>query len=542
MNKKIISILSVLVVVGGIALSSFAHGTVDTAVTYLNTKTPDAWISMALVASGRTADVSYINTNPAAGSSQVTEVAKYILALVAAGANPHTQITGTDLVAELKGFAAGGQIGDINTYNDDIWGVLALSAAGEVSSDSVIQGAKTFIISNQNTDGGWGWAVGQGSDSNDTASAVSALLQVGVPKTDAVIVNAVNYLKTAQNTDGGFTYDPVSQWGTASDANSDAWVISAIYKLGESPADAGWTKGGYTAVDHLNSLQNADGYFGYQSAADAANSFSPDTTAQAVIALSGKSYPVMPGSGNGGGSGSSNNQTGVHVYYKFENGSGPVCQGDTYAEDAMEVVADAAVDCGLTYHITQFSFGPMLDGFGSDTATSIDFWLYAVNFVSPDIGAVDYLLQEGDYVIWHFGPWPWDPASSGTSLELSATVGSSSNSNGSQTHNNSVSFSANIASGGNSLGFGNVSPGSSNQKTVTLHNSGQSGIHFESYVSGDDVFKNYLNINNNSWRNFSTNLDGGASEDEVVKLQIPSGYNNSGTKNGNLIFWGAPIQ
>lgn len=529
MNKKVVSILSILVVGGGLAFTNFAYGTVDTAVTYLHTKANDPWNTMAFVAAGETPSANYINTNPAAGSTQVLEVEKDILAIVAAGGNPRTHITGTDLVAELKSFYSGGQIGSVASLNDDIFGILALGAVGEENSTEA-QGAKTFILSHQLSDGGWGWAVAAtSSDSNDTAMAVSALLEAGLPKTDGAVVNAVNYLKSAQNTDGGFTYDPNSSFGTGSDANSDAWVISAIYKLGENPADAAWTKSGHTAVGHLNSLQNAAGYFGYQLSSEEENGFSAQTTAQAVIALSGKSYPVTPGN-----SGGNNNQTGVEVHYKFENSTGGFCEGTTYAADAMEVVVDAATHCSLTYHLTHFSFGDMLDQFGPNIATDTEFWLYAVNFISPDVGAADYDLQAGDYVVWHFGPWPWDPATSGQTLGLSANV-TADPANPSGVH--TVSFSVNTS--GTSLGFGDVVQGATSVKTVTLHNQGQSGISVKSNVVGNDFFRNNIYINNNDWRTFTESLTGGQSKDETVKLQVPADA-PAGAKSGSLIFWGTP--
>ncbi len=34
-------------------------------------------------------------------------------------------------------------------------------------------------------------------------------------------------------------------------------------------------------------------------------------------------------------------------------------------------------------------------------------WLYSVNFISPQVGAVDYQLQVGDNVLWYFGDFNW---------------------------------------------------------------------------------------------------------------------------------------
>jgi len=92
------------------------------------------------------------------------------------------------------------------------------------------------------------------------------------------------------------------------------------------------------------------------------------------------------------------------------------------------------------------------------------------------------------------------------------------------------------------LDFGDILPGESRTKTVKVTNSGNVALTIESIVTGDDVFRNYLKVNNLSWRDFGTNLAPGVSEAEKVGVQIPSSYASPGTKNGLLIFWGTPGQ
>lgn len=212
------------------------------AVSYLKTQGSEATKTMALVAAGQSVDVSYLKSF--SGSSAI-EYAKPIMAIAAAGQNPSTY-PNEDFVAKLKSFADSTQLGSADQVNDDIWGIFALRAAGSSVSDSVIQNSKSFILANQNSDGGWSWNVGGLSDTNDTAAAIMALLETGMTKSDTAIQNAVSYLKSAQNNDGGFPYDPVSPFGTDSDGNSDAWVISTINKLEEDAKS--WTKNGHNAV------------------------------------------------------------------------------------------------------------------------------------------------------------------------------------------------------------------------------------------------------------------------------------------------------
>src|SRR3990167_4637842 len=99
------------------------------------------------------------------------------------------------------------------------------------------------------------------SDVDDTAMAVMAMLEAGVSLGDTAIQNAVSYIKLSQNADGGFPYDPLSPYGTNSNANTTAWVVSMAYKLGEDPENAAWSNGDNTPVAFLQSLQTQDGWF-----------------------------------------------------------------------------------------------------------------------------------------------------------------------------------------------------------------------------------------------------------------------------------------
>ena len=524
MKKKLISISVVLSLFVSILGMQLAHGDTSSAVTYLKTKTVNPWITMALVANGEVSpNVDYLKTTT---GSNATDYEAPILALVAAGKNPRT-FPDTDLVAALKTFHTGGQIGSASTLNDDIFGLLALLAAGELGTDSAVTDAKNFILSNQNTNGGWSFAVGGDSDTNMTSMAMMALMEAGIAKTDSHITSAVTYLKSAQNEDGGFPYDPVSQWGTDSDASSTSWVVSAINKLGEDPNGTSWSKSGHSAMSKLMTFQTGSGYFEYQTGTGE-DSFTPVTTSYAVIAITGKYYPV------GGAAAPTTHEVG----YKIEGSTGTICEGDVDAPNALDLVELIATTCGFTYHITDTSFGPYLDKINDDEAHDLIGWMYAVNFVLPSIGAADYDLLNGDYVIWHFGNFDWTPG--GSEINLSANVLQGTGDGGN--NDDSISFTVNVLGGGNNLGFGDVTPGTLKSQTVTITNNGTGGIYLESAVSGDEVFRDYLNIDGASWRNFNLNLAQGASDEPQVNLQIPSSYSNSGAKTGKLIFWATANQ
>jgi len=283
----------ILIVAAALVLPLVARAGVPEAVTYLKAQPQDDWITQALVAAGESG-VATSHLQSFSGSS-VTDYAKRILAIAAVGQNPHT-FAGSDLVAGLKGLASAGQLGDPTLLNDDAWGIIALRAASIPATDTVVTGAKDFLLAHQNADGGWAWGVGFDSDTNDTAAVLMALSELGYTSSDAAVANAIAYLATQQVADGGFVYQLPCFWPDCelSDSASTSWVVSALTKLKLDPAT--WTKGAATPLTFLATLQTGDGSFKWQ-AGDPAGS--AGMTAYAVVALSNKFYPVARFVGGG---------------------------------------------------------------------------------------------------------------------------------------------------------------------------------------------------------------------------------------------------
>lgn len=376
-------------------LSLAASDTSQKAINYLKSQSASAWQIMALVAAGEEEITgNALKANP---GSQAINYAAPIMALSALGEDPR-KYPSSDFVAALKGFFDGTQIGDSGTMNDDIFGLLALVASGEPASDTVIVSTKTYIQANQNTDGGWGFATGGASDTNNTAAAIMALIAAGEPSSDASIQKALTYLSHAQNSDGGFPYDPVSPYGTDSDASSTAWVISALYAAGMSPAS--WSKGENTPLSSLESFQAQDGYFQYQPGSGE-DAFSPITTSYALVALEGKHYPIAVFQGN--------TAPEPEVSFRIEGSNDTVCVGTVHAQTALDVVKNAADQCGYSYTIEELSFGPYVSQINQDEAQGTAGWLYRVNWQSPTVGAADYVVSPADEVLWNFGDFDWQP-------------------------------------------------------------------------------------------------------------------------------------
>ncbi|HBY94296.1 MAG: terpene cyclase/mutase family protein [Ardenticatenaceae bacterium] len=206
-------------------------------------------------------------------------LAKTILAVTAAGLDP-ANFAGTNLVQKLQGTYNADAGAFKGLVNDHAFGILALNAAGA----EIPAKATATLEGLQADDGGWSFDGQSQSDTNSTAVAIQALLAGGRAATSEPITKALAFLKTQQNEDGGFPYSKPNQFGTATDANSTAYVIQALLASGQNLAD--WKN----PDKALAALQLPEGAFEYQTG-QGANYLA---TAQAVPALAGTTFVKLP--------------------------------------------------------------------------------------------------------------------------------------------------------------------------------------------------------------------------------------------------------
>ena len=233
----------------------------DAAVAYLQQTDPVAWIEAQAL------------------TMTDSEVAKIVMALVAAGGDPR-DVGGVDLVARLvaswddaTGF-----------YGGALWQspfvIMALVVAGEPYEEQAIE----TLAAAQLDDGSWayeGRAPGSG-DARMTAWVVQALVAVGRGD-DATVADAVAYFPTVQVDDGAFATEP----GSTPDAWTSGFVISALIAAGEDLKAEEWA----TAVSGLLAFQNEDGTFKQYPEKPEVHF---DATIVALIALAGAYWPVLP--------------------------------------------------------------------------------------------------------------------------------------------------------------------------------------------------------------------------------------------------------
>jgi energy-coupling factor transport system substrate-specific component len=218
------------------------------------------------------------------------DLERTILALDAAGRNPR-RFSGRDLVAQLRSKRSGdgsfqGQV------NLTAFGVLALGAAG--GSGSEIAGAAAWLRDAQNGDGGWGFNPGAPSDPDSTGAALQAL---AVASGGGALGSGVSYLRDSQRSGGGWGLNETGVTNT----QSTAWAVQGLVAAGVSPGSV--QRGGKSPLDYLRARQASDGHYSYSSASDQTPIW---VTAQALLAIKRKAFPLaaVPRAKGGGGSGS----------------------------------------------------------------------------------------------------------------------------------------------------------------------------------------------------------------------------------------------
>ncbi|MDD5110887.1 MAG: DUF4430 domain-containing protein [Patescibacteria group bacterium] len=376
----------------------------SSSVAYLQSGSQNSWTTMALVAAGVT-HPSTDHLRSVSGSS-VTDYAKAILALAAAGENPAT-FGNVNYVTQIQNQASDGQLGDANFLNDDAWGVLALSAAGISTSTPVIVDAVAFLQAHQNADGGFPFAVGGESDTNSTAATVLALREGGVASADAALTRAAAYLRAAQNTDGGFPYQP----GGESDADSTAWIVLAVRKIGQDPA--AWTTSSGSPTGFLESLSNPDGSYSWKLSVPGANAFA---TQDAVLALSGATMPVgyyrpeMP--------------AGSGYLFRLEGRDATLCYQRLSGTTVYNLLEAGQTACGYSFSgQTYEGLGFLLTEVAGERAEGFSSWMYLVNNAPAEVGMQSYALTPGDEVLVYYDPDYRTPAYPDYDRPLRLTLG-----------------------------------------------------------------------------------------------------------------------
>ena len=218
------------------------------------------------------------------------DLERTILALSGAGLGARN-FGGRDLVAALRNRRAGngsfqGQV------NLTAFGIFALEAGGADGAE--LSRSASWLRKGQNRDGGWGFQPSQPSEPDSTGAALQALVAAG--SGGGAAGDGARYLRRAQERDGGWA---LAETGPTN-SQSTAWAIQGLIAAGANPASV--RTRGNSPFDYLDARQASDGHYRYSAASDQTPVW---VTSQALIAVSGKTFPLaaVPRAPDGGGSG-----------------------------------------------------------------------------------------------------------------------------------------------------------------------------------------------------------------------------------------------
>ena len=251
-----------------------------------------AWVAMGFAAAGRDpANVrhggrSMLDSLRAEASTLQGpgDAERTILAARACGASGYS-FAGRDLVAEVLRARAPDNSFD-QQVNLTAFAIFALRAVGHSPGFPAIREAAGWIERQQNSDGGFSFgAHGSSSDVDDTGAALQALVDAGV-RNAHVLGAAAAYLIRSQNPDGGYP----QRYGGESNAQSTAWAVQGLIAAGHNPNTVR-RRGSRSPIGYLESLLAPGGSIRYSRSGSQTPVW---VTAQALIALAGKTFPVGP--------------------------------------------------------------------------------------------------------------------------------------------------------------------------------------------------------------------------------------------------------
>ncbi|HAT03229.1 MAG TPA: hypothetical protein DCS29_00420 [Candidatus Magasanikbacteria bacterium] len=215
---------------------------------------------------------------------------RHVLALLAAGVE-QTDPAILGLKEKMNTICYANNMYGLNGINDDVFALLALSALGTNQSEPIMQDIVSTTLAWQIDTGAFAWPdwtnPNQKVAGDDiTGAAINALAYAeskGAMISPEVLNNAKNYLKTTQQTDGGWGYG-------SSDIMTTSWVLMGIHAMNETQDDWFVTSTGKNPWHPLVYNLKSGGYYEPSWALGTVDWFAMK---HAVPAVLGTSWPIM---------------------------------------------------------------------------------------------------------------------------------------------------------------------------------------------------------------------------------------------------------
>jgi prenyltransferase beta subunit len=178
--------------------------------------------------------------------------------LSSGGSDEGLLVSYVDPTSGVWGYYAGYIINNLDT-------AFALDALKAVnySGQATISNAVLYLVTNQNSDGGWGFYAGDDSNVYMTAMVSYTLEQFQRTSSIATALNnAMNYLTAHQNSDGGFGSSPSTVYETALayialvGLTTDNTILgnAANYLSSTQASDGSWNEDAYSTYNHKKNL------------------------------------------------------------------------------------------------------------------------------------------------------------------------------------------------------------------------------------------------------------------------------------------------
>ncbi len=214
-----------------------------------------------------------------------TDIARNTLAAAAVGQTKRARLL-ADLLVTSETPCSDGYV------NDEIYSVLAWSAAGATHYKHAIADSVECVLQSVTADGGVALTTGGAADVDTTAAFVQMAASFKHPKRlglDAAELKsakraAVRFLKHTQNPDGGWGYAPEA----VSNTSSTATAVMALTAVGLKPGQVQTNH--RSGFNYLKSVQNQSGAFAYDNSGT--QSVETLNTAYAIMALQHVALPV----------------------------------------------------------------------------------------------------------------------------------------------------------------------------------------------------------------------------------------------------------
>lgn len=214
-----------------------------------------------------------------------TEYSRVVLALTSIGKNPR-DVCGYDLISPICDFDKTVWQG----INGPVWALIALdSGKYAVNESGIKEKYLEYILSHQNSDGGWSFSDGGESDPDITAMSLCALSGYkDNPQISTSLENALEFLSLSQNSNGGYV-----SYGEEN-CESAAQVLTALSALSISVDDPRFVKSGKSVLDNIVNYSAKNGGFKHINEDYDNNIMSTEQALYAVVSANrvqnGKSY------------------------------------------------------------------------------------------------------------------------------------------------------------------------------------------------------------------------------------------------------------